>query len=179
MEILLILIAVGIIFGIGAAVEYENGFLALVGTVAVLALGGWMLSINPIDFVVHNYGQIILGFIGWFVVGAVTSYAKWAFYVKRSYIIEKVKDAYAIHKKRLENGPTYVDNVDFEKSYNNPLNLGKNAARIMGWIVFWPSVIVWALTYRLIEKAARFVYETLKGLYASIASSAIKKAINE
>jgi hypothetical protein len=167
-----------ILFGIGAAVEHEQPFISALATVVFAGILFWLFQIDPVKAISTYYGHVILGFVGWFLAGAVTAFVKWGFYIRRPEHEETVKQAYdtwtqVVERDGLEAwGP-------FEKYSRNPFKLDKNIGRIMHWIVFWPATILWALTYRLVERVATGIYNSIKGALVSMANARINKIVSK
>lgn len=125
---------------------------AAIISVAVLACYGKSI------LAVVNWHTLLIGAVGYLIVGSLWSLYKWRKYVRR-----KLTDPRYISK--LATGE-YIVNPSYKDEFSPSDNLGM----VSSWILYWIFSWVWMLTGNLLKT----IVTSLTGSYRRITNSAIK-----
>jgi len=135
-------------------VENENASfgtaMMLIGTGVLVWLAG---ETNPFTLAWDNIGDIIKFFVGYFVVGAVWSIAKWYLYLL------KVRDNMSGSTKKRPDESYACNNYD----------------RIGGWIGHWPFSMIGSLFGDFLSRVVKTVIRVLSNLYESLGNVVFKE----
>jgi len=108
-----------------------------------------------------NPTYIIIGVIGFFVLGTLWAVAKWWFYVRD--LAEKRKEQIATHGK----GKSYYGVIQ------KPL-VRDNKSRIMTWMCFWPYSFVWTMINDPVRRVFKAIYNQIKDGLQRVADKAFE-----
>lgn len=136
-----------------ACLEHDNTWFPSVLSVALVALYWKALVLLAI-----GWQAIAIGVLVYAVSGIVWSMFRWFRYVKST------ADTY-----REEHGGKLTEQNRSTLVYK--LKASNNKSRITAWIAYWPWSLVWNITGDFFKMA----YESLQGVYQSIADRAIGK----
>lgn len=155
------------------ATDAENDAGAVSLAIVGIVLAFFLTWTNPIDWFRDNFGNIMMGFVSWFVIGAAWSAWKWWRWFRSEDTVKLIKTEHEAWLKSNGSEATFEDS-----SYYHPFMLLNNKDRIVRWIVFWPASLLWSLTYRLIRKTVLYVYDAMKAIYTKIAKREINRIIS-
>lgn len=100
----------------------------------------------------ENSGLIVTIAMGYILVGVMWSIFKWKKYCVNYYSGDR---------------PEYFSNG----LYIRKLYASSNKARITGWMIWWPTSLVWWLIHDPITRFYNFLYDSLIAVFDSIAES--------
>jgi len=187
--------------------EREMGTAA--GAVLILALGAYFFfsGINPLVWLIPNFGTFVVGTVGYLVIGVFWSLLKFFFYARKDEsqkTIRRLHQEYQTEKKKhdaaeaqaVKADTKYRENVsdanepyiaaEFssfkiwmkKNSYNNPLAPTQNKLRITRWMVWWPTSIIWTVCSDLIINIYNFIYDKIAFIFTAILDKQIDRAIS-
>jgi hypothetical protein len=161
--ITLIIIDLIVIFLLSIAVEYENDFFALFGT-AILIVGTFLLlSLNPIPIILNNAGIILASVFGYMITGGLWAIFKWNSWLSS----DKVKDEIAFFKERMSKDSV----VEFKDTHEAKKFFPKeNTPKILRWIAYWPLSLFYSVTYRLVHRVVKYVYNSIVTILTNISN---------
>jgi hypothetical protein len=143
--------------GIWATVLIVGGF------VAYYYLGSKQDVVNILTYVKDHPLHIILGFLGYVVVGLVWAFFKWYFFVSS-------KLAYHEERKKDYNGKHHTFTVPTARD---------NKYRIMSWMYYWPFSAFWTLSTKPFKRAFDYVYEKTGGMFDKIAAKMFSNLVKK
>jgi hypothetical protein len=143
--------------------EDVNGWiLALI--IGVYLVGNYFFGnkdffVNVFLWIKNNPIDVILYFIGYFMLGLIWSIARWYFFVADS--LERQKYSFENRYAKTKNDkfaptlPSYYSNKDL----------------IALWISYWPFLILWNLTYKFFRRITIWIRNRFEKVYNSISDS--------
>lgn len=147
------------------SVETDKAGIATVATLVFLILfafwGGLPGGGSLLALLAANPTYIIIGVIGFFVLGTLWAVAKWWFYVRD--LAEKRKEQIAAHGK----GKSYYGVIQ------KPL-VRDNKSRIMTWMCFWPYSFVWTMINDPVRRVFKAIYNQIKDGLQRVADKAFE-----
>jgi hypothetical protein len=153
-------------------------------------------SVNPFMVIIHNPGDVISYFIGYFVVGAAYSVIKfWDFVASAVKITKTAKQAFIeFHKLKIgvqDNIPVeYAESWtvsrrqilrQYSKHSCNDLSdfqPSNQKSLILNWIAFWPFSAVGLFIADPLQALVVGIYNRLGSVYDRIYKNTIAKTIN-
>ena len=186
-------------FGIMVLVENEHEILSI-GVLAVFVV----LMQNSGAFNIFNDPLMLLKWsLLYFVIGTVWSFVKWwAFLTKRAEEFGEMKDLYREKTKKLHptdsepsdkytnTGTVANPSTEFVrflrlKSFLSEYPSDYRAtiiptallckAKITGWIIWWPTSVLWTIISDPMVRIANYIFSRLKGTYQLIANKVFAK----
>lgn len=168
-----------------AGTANEMPFMGLVGLAFVLLTLEWVFRIPVWDTIRQDPWSILVYLVGYVGVGVLWSFPKWWFYVR------KVRDAYLADmlKYKVGNGLDPAQKLtpdqarDFTGRYTYrpenrtwsqvlPIQVSQNKTKVLTWMVYWPTSMVWTIIDQPIKRAFLFMFEQVKGVYQAIGDRA-------
>ena len=173
-----------------ASETFTVAYVAFVIYLIAFAIFG---SANPFTFVWHNPGQAFGFFIGYFVLGAMYSIAKyWSYVTKVVNIVKDIKKNFIIDNNLtisvLDEIPedyqskwkTYrynrLNHTDRDRVDN--LRATQQKALIMNWIAFWPFSAVGLFVAEPLKHLVTSIYEHLVEVYGKMFERIVSSKIN-
>jgi hypothetical protein len=169
-----------VVFGIIMAelADRDEGIPATIIAVITFLAWFWLEGINPIDWIIQDPVRTILCIVGYFVVGIIWSIAKWWLFCMNA---RRLADRYALEFQAISNFKEYL--ADWNEFLYNHYNIrnGKiiplaieNKSRIILWMSYWPSSMVWTLINDPVRRVFLSIYNLLGGMLQSISNSTFK-----
>jgi len=125
-------------------------FMMIIGVGVLVWLAG---DHNPFTLAWQNIGDILKFFIGYFIVGALWSVAKWYLYLL------KVRDRMKVSGEKTRPRESYAKN---------------NTDRITAWIGHWPFSMIGSLFGDFLSRIVLTISRMLSNLYENLANSVFK-----
>ncbi len=173
-----------------AAVEYEKPGWATFSLIVAFTLLWLLGDVNIVALALSNPLLAVGVVAGYFVIGALWSVGKWWFFVRKCR--EKYDDfrkEFLVRKNFSVSGPipdslkkdwTEYCSSGYGRIYSclKP-EVGKNKARILTWMVYWPWSMFWTLLNDPVKYMFKWIYQQLRAVYQRIADSAFKSTEND
>ena len=171
----LLVIELFVFFGIASANDKEMDGLAALLSIFGVVLAFWLTATNPVVWFTTNFGTIILGALGWAVVGAATAAFKWFTTVNSPEVQASIKEAHAEWTKAWSDN---VPDKTFTESHQfKPFTVSANVGNLIRWAVYWPMTLTWMVTYRFVRWASIKLYEAMRNIYEWILYVAVNRAL--
>lgn len=139
-----------------------DGALPTVSLIALLILLQEFSNVKPFTYLWTHRATAALFAVGYLVVGALWSVAKWWFVETATFAA--FKRSYAM--RHGDRGPdAWKIAVAKEREQRST---GAQRARALAWIAYWPWSMAWTLANDPLKRAARRIYDALQGTYQRI-----------
>ena len=161
-----LLIVVALIIWLLTSTFYDSGKWFTLAMIACFGAAVLTFGAAFFTFVMLNLKIILIGIIGYFVLGGIWSIFKW-------YRLNiKIRNSY---NRAINNNSS----KDYAKSYAKEINsvrsfppvANEQKSTIVFWIVSWPfSIVTWILGDFVVD-VCNYIYELLASVYTSITKS--------
>lgn len=160
-------------------VASERPYSALLSIAVVAAILDLCFGTGVYATLWHHPWTAVAGVLGYIAIGVLWSFPKWWFFV------HQVRDRYIdeLNGYKLSRGlaPDKILNPDemaaFKKAthyrWDNqiPPQVSKNKNTVLVWMMYWPFSLLWTLFDEPIQRAFRWIFERIKGVYQRISES--------
>jgi hypothetical protein len=178
--VLALLIIVGV-FILGSIFSNINldvlAVFVVTGGLILLWLIGWHEGWDIISFIGSNLLNIAIGIVAWFVVGAFWAMFKWWAFLHDPATQSKIKEAYQNYSNSSVGDTEHNPKKFLNHSSSYTFRPSRNKTLITRWIVWWPTSVIWTCTYRLVVRAASWIYDWIVSVLNRITSSEVERAI--
>jgi hypothetical protein len=140
---------------------------------------GWHEGWDVISFISSNLFNIIIGIVAWFIVGGLWAMFKWWAYLHDPDTQTKIKEAHNDYLRLKEKNAGFIKETFLSDQSSSSFRPGKNKARITRWIVWWPTSVMWSMTYCLITRLSSWIYDWIVSVLNKITSSEVERAIKK
>lgn len=138
------------------------------GVVLALAvLGLWLTGVPIFSWIDANRLWFGLGLLAYFPLGVGWSFLKWYFFV-----LKKLEKDQAAREERKKYSSMYEAELTAPKA-------AEHKERILTWIAFWPTSVVWSLLDDFVREIAEKLFRAFSGTFQKISERVYSKVLRE
>lgn len=140
-------------------IAYEAGTLATVTLGAFAGVSIWFHWISP-EWMLHNWGNLLIGAGVYVAVGVIWTFGKWYFFVKQA----------------VRNARTYLTLHGQLPSHDYPPQVNNHKSDIMRWLSWWPFSFVGTILNDPLRRLFEAVYDLIGDSLQKMSDGIIARA---
>lgn len=175
-----------LVTGVYCAVSLVESPIAFYAALFVgIGVLNYVFSVPIFSWIIANPLMVIVGFVGYFLIGGLWSIYKFKRFANSESNIKKVKyefDNYCNSNKSMFSKMSGSEDKEFDiekakkefvaSRYNFSLHPANHYSKFITWISSWPFGVFWSILYDPITWASKKVYKVLSRVYTNIAEKA-------
>jgi hypothetical protein len=160
-------------------VENEHGIWATISLVSFIAALHFLFKIDVLAFVTNHFLAILVSAGIYFIIGSIWCMGKWWLYCKDQHNLYETNKIEWLKGKGIVNTKVIPENLkqtwtDFTRSRWNETwaivpSVKENKSRILRWMSFWPTSIIWSLIDDFVRRIFNMIYYAIADYLQSIA----------
>jgi hypothetical protein len=166
--------------------EWDQGALATLTLLATLLLVQVLGDVNVYGYIIQHPLTMVLGGVGYFVLGTLWAIAKWWFYVREQRVWYNELRAAFLRRHRQE--PQAAMPEDLQHIWQDCLTRARKTGRrldvrplaaqhkrsVLRWMSYWPWSLTWTMLKDPVRKAFLAIYHNIAEHLQEISNRAFK-----
>jgi hypothetical protein len=142
-------------------------FIAVAAFAALAVLG----DLNPFKWIYLHPMQTAEYVVGYFAVGTLWGVAKWFFWLRK---MRRFMEEFSVQYPNFDHSTWREAMRRRAWPMELPPRVGEHKSKILGWMMLWPSSMIWTLLHDPVKWLFEEIYANLGGMMQGISNRVFK-----